>query len=732
MVLSLNAFPVSISDQNTLVNACKFAYSDDDYRQTIKNNPDFTFRRYNGDSALCFSSSDQFPISGTDESVDLEQDLNLFAFLLKDAVVRFLKTQNRNNPIGFNPIEIVSSKDQDNLLNGLVPADFPFQIYSKYEIDTKIIGGKVHLLIDCSTRTTVSNSIEWFVDKGFPVEGKYVVQIQDDGYRRLAGRIQSIQLPNVTVLNKNGETLEMSASSVYLDASRENFDGYSNFAFQAKSGQFLETVRIKIGEFNGGKNKRDRIEKLKNYLSDKIKLITGQGISVKNAADISRFCYTLDKPAFIFNDNGEANWQEPGLNRFGPYTKRTFDRNAPSICIICRETHKGQIEQFVRKFLNGIPNHKYFSSGLEGKFHVGTCRPEIFTVKDDSPTSYKNAIEEALQKKTQEGRSWGMALIQVKQEFKNLPVEQNPYFIARSIFLTHQIPVQDFTLELLSQNDNSLGYSLNNMALASYAKMGGVPWLLKSSPAISHELVIGIGSASISEGRLSEQSRVMGITTVFSGDGNYIVSNTSKAVSPNEYAGALVNVLDSTIQKVKSKLNWQSGDTIRIVFHASVKKFNKAEIDAVKEVVEKYKAFNIEYAFLKISDHHGMHMFDTQTATKQKGQFAPQRGQVYKISDFENLVYLIGQRELKQKSDGHPRGLILNIHRDSTFKDIKYLTTQLFNFSGHSWRSYFPSPMPVTIMYSDLIAHNLGWLNKLPKWDDTIMLSKIGQTQWFL
>lgn len=450
----------------------------------------------------------------------------------------------------------------------------------------------------------------------------------------------------MTVLTKNGETLEMSASSLHLDASRENFDGYSNFAFQAKSGQFLETVRIKIGEFNGGKNKRDRIEKLKNYLSDKIKLITGQSINVEDAADISRFCYTLDK--------------------------------------------------------------------------------------DDSPTSYKNAIEEALQKKTQEGRSWGMALIQVKQEFKNLPVEQNPYFIARSIFLTHQIPVQDFTLELLSQNDNSLGYSLNNMALASYAKMGGVPWLLKSSPAISHELVIGIGSASISEGRLSEQSKVMGITTVFSGDGNYIVSNTSKAVSPNEYAGALVNVLDSTIQKVKSKLNWQSGDTIRIVFHASVKKFNKAEIDAVKEVVEKYKAFNIEYAFLKISDHHGMHMFDTQTATEQKGQFAPQRGQVYKISDFENLVYLIGQRELKQKSDGHPRGLILNIHRDSTFKDIKYLTTQLFNFSGHSWRSYFPSPMPVTIMYSDLIAHNLGWLNKLPKWDDTIMLSKIGQTQWFL
>ncbi|MES9970970.1 MAG: hypothetical protein ABW092_13130, partial [Candidatus Thiodiazotropha sp.] len=65
-------------------------------------------------------------------------------------------------------------------------------------------------------------------------------------------------------------------------------------------------------------------------------------------------------------------------------------------------------------------------------------------------------------------------------------------------------------------------------------------------------------------------------------------------------------------------------------------------------------------------------------------------------------------------------------------KDIKYLTTQLYNFSSHSWRSYFPNPMPVTISYSDLIAHNLGWLNQLPGWNDSIMSGKIGQSQWFL
>ncbi|MCP6133974.1 hypothetical protein NL393_32870, partial [Klebsiella pneumoniae] len=88
-----------------------------------------------------------------------------------------------------------------------------------------------------------------------------------------------------------------------------------------------------------------------------------------------------------------------------------------------------------------------------------------------------------------------------------------------------------------------LGYSLNNMSLACYAKMGGVPWLLKSSPTLSHELVIGIGSANIVQERGAHNQRIMGITTVFSGDGSYIVSSTSKAVVPEAYCGALTSVL---------------------------------------------------------------------------------------------------------------------------------------------------------------------------------------------
>ena len=96
------------------------------------------------------------------------------------------------------------------------------------------------------------------------------------------------------------------------------------------------------------------------------------------------------------------------------------------------------------------------------------------------------------------------------------------------------------------------------------------------------------------------------------------------------------------------------------------------------------------------------------------------------------LLCLTGGRELKKINDGHPQCVYASVHKDSTFKDIKYLRNQIFNFSAHSWRSYFVAPLPVTIMYSNLIAYSLGWLNQLPKWDSSCLFQKTGRAKWFL
>jgi Piwi domain len=730
LTITLNAFPLKVP--NLQLEARQVPY-DKDALDTLraKHGATHAFRRQ-GDNILIFSGDGTFPVSGTRQTVTLTDNFGIFCFMVKDGLMRHLAGLGRR-PVGFTPIELVSAKPEDNLLVPILGNAYPIQVCAKYTIDTRTIQGQPCLVIDCTTRRALKETCLFFLRAGFDLIGRYVVTEQEDGYRKLLGSVSAIKGETLHVTRPEGQVEHVEANDVHLEASRTNFDDYILYTYGAQKDAIVERIRQAVSIFNGGKNKKARIDTLKRYIQSKsITLIDGTRIAIEDAQDIQKECGQMQKPVFVFNDNGEADWAEKGLTHYGPYTKRTFDRNDPSICVICAQHDKGRVEQFVRKLLKGIANSKYFSSGLEGKFTLGTSRVEVFATTTDSVEAYKSAIETAIRKKADDGGRWDLALVQVRQSFKKLKVTENPYYLGKSLFFLHQVPVQDFTIELLAQSDYSLGYSLNNMGLACYAKMGGVPWLLKASPTLSHELVIGIGSANIGQERGADNQRIMGITTVFSGDGSYIVSNTSKAVVPEAYCEALTAVLGETIEKIQKRMNWQKGDTIRLIFHAQVKKFNKEEIEAVRAVIDKYREYQVEYAFLKISEDHGLHMFDSATAGVQKGRLAPMRGRTFKLSKHEMLVYLIGQRELRQDMDGHPRGVILDVHKDSTFRDIKYLSAQLYSFASHSWRSYFPNPMPVTISYSDLIARNLGWLNQLPGWNDSVMIGKIGQSQWFL
>jgi hypothetical protein len=726
----LNAFPLNFPDVE--IEACAIPYDTAQLALLRKDYKESHIFRRQGNDTLIFSSNGTYPFAGEISTLKFQRNPGIGCFLVKNALTIHLAKIGRH-PIGFNPIELVSTKADDNVIAHVFGPDYPFKICAKYAIDTRIIRERPCLVIDCATKKVVTQNCEYFLARGFDLAGLVVTSEQIDGFRKTVGVVAKVDGQKLSVTLPDGSGHDVEAKELYLAGSRENFDAYILHTHGDRRDSAVEQIRTAVSAFNVGENKKSRITLLKKYFQDKgIELIGGSRVNVGDSEDIQSLCGQIHKPVFVFNDNGEANWVELGFTKFGPYTKRTFDRNDPSICVICAQHDKGRVEQFVRKLLKGIPASKYFSSGLEGKFSIGTSRVEVFTTTTDDVAGYRKAIETAIGKKSEDGGRWDLALVQVRQNFKKLDVLDNPYYWGKNLLFLHQVPVQEFTIELLDQSDYSLGFSLNNMALACYAKMGGVPWLLKSSPTLSHELVVGIGSANVEGERFTGTKRIMGITTVFSGDGSYIVSNTSKAVTPDQYCDALTSMLGETIQKIQTRLNWQKGDTIRLIFHASVKKFSNDEIAAVRAVIDNYREYQIEYAFLKISEDHGLHLFDWANREAKKGKWAPQRGKSLVLSKYEMLVYLIGQDELRQESDGHPRGIILSVHKDSTFKDIKYLSAQLYSFSSHSWRSYFPNPMPVTISYSDLIAKNLGWLNRLPGWTDSIMIGKIGQSQWFL
>jgi hypothetical protein len=277
------------------------------------------------------------------------------------------------------------------------------------------------------------------------------------------------------------------------------------------------------------------------------------------------------------------------------------------------------------------------------------------------------------------------------------------------------------------------------MGLAIYAKLGGIPWLMRARSIDAHELVIGLGSAEVGEGRLGKRERFVGITNIFGGDGNYYLSNLSKAVSFVKYKDALRKTLRGAIENVRTGMNWHGGDRVRLVFHTKFKYFSNEEVQAVSDVIGDFGEYDVRHAFLHVSERHPYMLFDTtQTGAldfethRVKGIYAPERGRYLQVGNRDVLLSLTGPREIKRPEDGIPTPLLLTLHPHSSFTDMSYLSEQVYAFACHSWRTFLPISLPVTIQYSNLIADSLGKLSRLDRWNPDVMLGQIGKRPWFL
>lgn len=319
MTIHLNAFPLQIP--NKALSACSISYEQQQLDVLRADcHATHVFRRQ-GDDVLIFSHDGRYPVSGTVNPIILKDNLGIFCFLVKDGIKRHLLSINRR-PLGFSPIELVSAKKEDDLLSKIVGDAYPFQIYVKYNINTRIIRDKPYLVIDCSTMRTVSENCLYFLSRDFNLIGRNIVVKQDDGYMKLLGYVTKIEGETLYVEQSDGQIASIQGRTAYLQASRNNFDDYVLHIHSKQKDSIMEKIRVAISSFNGGANKKARIDTLRRYFQSKgIVLLDGTRVEIDEAEDIQSKCGQMDKPIFVFNDNGESDWAEKGFSQYGPYTR---------------------------------------------------------------------------------------------------------------------------------------------------------------------------------------------------------------------------------------------------------------------------------------------------------------------------------------------------------------------------------------------------------------------------
>jgi len=721
------------------------------------------FRRERGVEVVAVPFVDDAPRLGDGfKIVSLKDQLGITAALYRNALIDHLRSLPRK-VLDYFPVSFLADEVRDNLLRHALPIEMScpdwLSICPLYEADVRVFHFDrrkpiLGVCLNVFTRRSISLSCQGLIHEGYPLPGHYVgcrIDSKDDRIEpsfRLLGRVEAVEGDWLQLADCRAGEDRLPSYEAFIEATA--FDRIVRQVFGPAANDILARLERLLVDLRSGPSRLRRLRSIAGYFSahplEVLPGVTCRCTGFLSQDDRAAFPPIDKTPAvvYVFDPTGTktSTSHTRGMDDFGPYSAPAFTPTRPRICVVCQRGHKGRVEQFVRKFLKGIvlPDGKRssYAKGFIRKYALEDASVDFFEASGPTASAYQKAIWQALTAQTERGTRYDLALVEIEERFHQLPGGSDPYLVSKAEFMSQQVPVQEFEIETAEIPDGRLQYALNNMGLAAYAKLNGTPWLIRASLPIAHELVIGLGSARIGEGRLGESERVVGITTVFSGDGNYCVSALSRAVSFEGYEEELLATLRATIDRLARNMNWQAGEHVRLVFHA-FKPLKEAEEDAVKALMASLGDYDVDYAFLHVVGEHPYLLFDEAQegvpsfdGTGLKGACAPLRGRLLRLSNYEVLLTLTGAKEVKKASDGMPRPVLLKLGRGSTFDDMTYLSRQVDTFARHSWRSYDPSPFPVTIMYSQMIARILGRLSLVPRWNPAQMLGRIGDTLWFL
>ncbi|PWC92654.1 hypothetical protein [Azospirillum sp. TSO5] len=700
---------------------------------------------------------------GTATEIDPADNPGLVASLASEAVLRHMRNNQGYTILNSRPLRVLAKK-----LGNLYPPEAPPWLEKRIVLtfETRVVArsGRAPgpmLLCDARVRNVIGEPCSRLLEFGVPLIGRYVAVRQADydsrieDRLRIVGRVVAVEGGLLRLDDHADGYPVVHAREAFLETKRENMAACVQALLGSRASRLLRDVDAIEAEQRRGDNRAALMKASLGWIRrQNIELAPGVLLQLGPVAERSRGDWfprieNLSKPTLVFNPSGvhTDTWSQRGIDTHGPYDQRDFTPKRLRIAVICQAQHRGETSEFVARFLEGMPDARRpgrdgmpdmvpHGRGFIRRFGLTDARVETFVASGTGADAYASACRQALEAAVEGGFEWDFAFVQISADFRLLPGSRNPYFVTKAILLKRGIQVQEVTLDTIRMKSFPLACAMSNISLAVYAKIGGVPWLLRSQPNTDHELVIGLGSHTVKAGRFGAGERTVGITTVFTSEGRYLLEDRTAAVPFDQYATELQRSLKRTITRVREEDAWRSSDAVRLVFHV-FKPFKGREAEAIERTVADLGLDRVSFAFIHVVDDHPYVLFDegnsgVRSGDSWKGIYAPVRGTVAELNDEEALLTLTGAKELKLAGQGIPAPLLLRLHRKSSFRDLRYLTRQAYDFACHSWRMFDPSPLPITILYSDLIAQMLTGLRDTAEWDPDAMWSPTGRTRWFL
>ena len=444
--------------------------------------------------------------------------------LIREAILRLLEKLGFTFT-DFGPPSFVSRNPNSDMLARAVGTTNAAKVkhahvYPRYLLAPKVLfpftGPPLFgIQIDGGTRYELDCSVAQLMKLGLDPTGLYVRAKPQDNqpinphrdpgtYLRLVGCVRRVS-NNQLFLEDSPDVAELQAEQAWLEADLQNIETYLRLAGVPDVIGVLDRLKTLVFSVVGAQGLFNQFGKQVVWLQKKGNIPLALGLSCtigeplvpRSGVDAATY-RQFSPPEFVFNPAGSKTHRlsNRGLEEFGPFDNEFFPTKRLNIAVVTPNAFQGDVEIFLQKFQDGMPRGTVFTRGFVRQYLLHGCKFAFSAFEPDlhEASAYRKACLRVLQTEPKPD----LAFVIIKEQHKELQGDEDPYLVSKSVFMSQGVPVQEVEIETIRVPpylESSIPYKLNNIGLACYAKLGGIPFVMAAVHGLAQELVIGIGSA---------------------------------------------------------------------------------------------------------------------------------------------------------------------------------------------------------------------------------------------
>jgi Piwi domain len=402
----------------------------------------------------------------------------------------------------------------------------------------------------------------------------------------------------------------------------------------------------------------------------------------------------LESKKYIFYNNRVEKSQFQGVKKHGPLV-RVAENSL--ICFMYRSKDK----PFSYELFHALKGDKFGTfPGMEAMFSFSLGKEHVtgLPLTDYSQETIAAAVSQ-LQNIAGDRPTLPLLLIPWSRT-ECTPEQEDTYYRIKHQFLSKGLPTQFVSLQKMRARDG-LKWSISNIGLGTFSKLGGLPWKLQ--PRHEKCLIVGIGQAHrrLNDGTIN---RYFAYSVLTDSSGLY---DSIKILSKSEQKDTYLNGLT---ENIKSVINSMATKYEKFVIHTPFK-LKTEEVDALKVGLK--EVAGKEIVVIKFNENSKYFGFSLGNNSKVpfESSCVPLGRRQYLVW-FEGLQYHNPTIRRRIAKPMHVEFLYSSNSDLSENDEISYLQDAI-NLSGANWRGFNAKTSPVSVYYAKIIANYIGSFDRL-------------------